>query len=241
MGQRASVWKRTVVIVAAAVAASGGLCFAMYPIIGIPLFPPGRVGVVLLWAPLVLPLLVGPPCIVPLERTRAKLATEARERREAQACLEEMVRRDPLTGLLNRRGFFEFPLCPTGDDLLLVIIDIDDFKTVNDGAGHSVGDRVLQTVATTLLAAAGDLGCAARLGGDEFALVLPALGESEPAGLHDQLSSFTVPLPDGSTIVVAASVGQAVISSGSSLDEALARADEGMYWNKRARKRARPA
>ncbi|HTW97639.1 MAG TPA: GGDEF domain-containing protein, partial [Acidimicrobiales bacterium] len=171
---RFSVWARTAAIVAAAAAVSGGLCLALYPLIGIATLPPGPVGRVLLWAPFVLPLLIGPACIVPLERTRAKLAAEAAERRSAQARLEEMARTDPLTGLLNRRGFFALSRSALGGDPILLTADVDDFKQVNDGWGHYCGDLVLRAVADRLVRAAGQSGCAARLGGDEFALLVPS-------------------------------------------------------------------
>ncbi len=86
---------------------------------------------------------------------------------------------DPLTGLPNRRGFYQYVerfLGLTrryGQPLSLVLIDLDEFKAVNDTWGHAVGDRVLQEVGDILAYMIGKEGLAARMGGDEFALVLP--------------------------------------------------------------------
>ncbi|HBM72974.1 MAG TPA: hypothetical protein DD436_10190, partial [Erythrobacter sp.] len=85
----------------------------------------------------------------------------------------ELARRDPLTGLANRRALIEQfeGFADSGASLRLMVIDIDRFKRINDRFGHDMGDRVLQTIATVLLShARGDI-CAARLGGEEFAML----------------------------------------------------------------------
>ena len=88
---------------------------------------------------------------------------------------------DPLTGLGNHRHFHERlqrrprPGAERGTRLALCLVDIDDFKRVNDRHGHPVGDRVLAQVATRLRQG----GEAFRLGGDEFALLLPGRTEDE--------------------------------------------------------------
>ena len=92
--------------------------------------------------------------------------------------LDELSRTDPLTGLDNRRtweahasGLLERHLAG-GTPATLVMVDIDGFKSVNDGRGHAVGDDVLRAVASVLEACVGPDERAARYGGDEFALVL---------------------------------------------------------------------
>jgi diguanylate cyclase (GGDEF)-like protein len=92
-----------------------------------------------------------------------------------------MAELDPLTGVANRRGF-DLALeraAATGDPYALILIDLDDFKRVNDEQGHPAGDAVLQSVAIAASAVARQGDCLARIGGDEFALVAPGAG---PAG-----------------------------------------------------------
>lgn len=92
----------------------------------------------------------------------------------------ELSLRDPLTGLANRRHFrtvLERELdrvTRSGEAALLLMLDIDHFKSVNDTYGHSAGDRVLQAIARTLAACVRPMDTLARYGGEEFAVVLPA-------------------------------------------------------------------
>jgi diguanylate cyclase (GGDEF)-like protein len=93
-----------------------------------------------------------------------------------------MAELDPLTGVANRRGF-DLALdraAATGDPYALILIDLDDFKRVNDEQGHPAGDAVLQSVAREAASVARQGDCLARIGGDEFALIAPAAG---PAGV----------------------------------------------------------
>jgi diguanylate cyclase (GGDEF)-like protein len=97
--------------------------------------------------------------------------------------LIQQVGRDPLTGLLNRRamiGRIDHELAhgrTFGHPLAVVLIDVDNFKTVNDALGHQAGDRVLLAVGSILNAACRGTDVAARYAGDEFVLVLPGLDE----------------------------------------------------------------
>ncbi|WP_344625931.1 GGDEF domain-containing protein, partial [Kitasatospora arboriphila] len=82
------------------------------------------------------------------------------------------ARRDPLTGLLTRDGFTaraERLIRSHPDRATVLLVDLDDFKTVNDTHGHAAGDAVLTATAHRLTAWCGPSGLAARLGGDEFA------------------------------------------------------------------------
>ena len=93
-----------------------------------------------------------------------------------------MAELDPLTGVANRRGF-DLALeraAATGDSYALILVDLDDFKRVNDEHGHPAGDAVLQSVAIAAAGVARQGDCLARIGGDEFALVAPGAG---PAGV----------------------------------------------------------
>jgi diguanylate cyclase (GGDEF)-like protein len=105
-----------------------------------------------------------------------------RQRRE----LAQLSRSDPLTGTLNRRGFAERFAAELADHvrhdgrpLGLIVIDLDDFKRVNDTRGHAAGDDLLCRVAETLGAALRPSDVLGRLGGDEFAVLLPEAGPGE--------------------------------------------------------------
>ena len=157
---------------------------------------------------------------------------DARERAE----LERRANHDPLTGLPNRTLFTERldrALADRVDDeLALLFLDLDDFKTVNDSLGHLVGDRLLGLVATRLRDCTGELGLAARHSGDEFAILLPGCGEVQAAELAQQvLDALARPvmLREGEVLVrgsIGIAISDATVRNGS---EMLARADMAMY------------
>jgi GGDEF domain-containing protein len=99
--------------------------------------------------------------------------------RKQQRELRSLADTDPLTGLVNHRGFHEAlarelgRAWREGAQLSLVSLDLDDFKAVNDNWGHPYGDEVLRAIAAKLIRSVrvGDI--AARIGGEEFALILP--------------------------------------------------------------------
>jgi diguanylate cyclase (GGDEF)-like protein len=101
-------------------------------------------------------------------------------RREAE--LDGLSRTDSLTGLANHRGFHqalarELERARRGDrQLALVILDVDNFKAVNDTHGHSRGDDVLRSIGRSLRVAVSGIGTAARIGGAQFALIVPDRG-----------------------------------------------------------------
>lgn len=89
--------------------------------------------------------------------------------------------RDALTGLLNRRVFFETGVAEVKRSqydtrsLAVIFLDLDDFKQLNDTKGHDVGDAALRATAKAMLGALPSGNCVARLGGDEFAIILPEI------------------------------------------------------------------
>jgi len=113
------------------------------------------------------------------------LVTKIRDR-EAQltslaARLEELSRRDPLTKLFNRRFLMErleteLARVRRGNDLAVLMIDLDKFKRVNDERGHHAGDRVLADIAEALSEATREVDVPGRYGGDEFVVLLPDTG-----------------------------------------------------------------
>ncbi len=162
------------------------------------------------------------------------------ERASAEARLRHMADHDALTGLLNRRRFEEelgrhiAHGRRYGMDGALLMLDLDDFKRVNDNFGHRRGDYVLISVAMTLLLRLRETDVVARFGGDEFAVLMPVGGVEEATELADVLTAAIaadVPTPGGP---LSASVGIALFGDLTTGDEMLSRADDAMYAQKRA-------
>ncbi|WP_434740335.1 GGDEF domain-containing protein [Micromonospora sp. SH-82] len=143
---------------------------------------------------------------------------------------------DPLTGLPNRRAFYRLAATlltdAEGKPLVAVVLDLDDFKQINDSYGHAVGDHVLISVAQRLAAFAGE-NLVARLGGDEFAglLASPTLDRRWIDHSARRLSEMmAAPIQLGTlTLRVTASVGLAPVTCPKQLAEALCQADAEMY------------
>ena len=149
---------------------------------------------------------------------------------------EHLAEHDPLTDLLNRRGLSrEFAEGATGAGRSLLLLDVDEFKQVNDTYGHDVGDALLLQVRDRLLAATGAAGVVVRLGGDEF-VVLTATQHAE--GIAQRLlRSLQEPCVVGGVVLrVGASVGLAETGDdpGALLPELLTHADVAMYNAKAA-------
>ncbi|MGK7863270.1 diguanylate cyclase domain-containing protein [Falsiroseomonas sp. E2-1-a4] len=143
---------------------------------------------------------------------------------------------DPLTGLLNRRGFtaaLEDQVVAGG---ALVFLDLDGLKPLNDHLGHEAGDAALRAMGARLRAAASQVDLAARLGGDEFCLWLHGASQLE-AECRIGTIGAPGPLPDwpeAGPAALRASLGIAMARSGEPVAELLARADAAMYAAKRA-------
>jgi diguanylate cyclase (GGDEF)-like protein len=159
-----------------------------------------------------------------------RLQRELRAERHAAA-------HDPLTGLLNRRGFYRI-----GSELIAghprppltgVLFDLDGFKQINDRLGHAVGDEVLILIAQRFAHYAGG-SPVARLGGDEFAGLLTSTGGA-PTGGDDPMATglvavLSAPIRIGRhRLTVRASVGLIPVSADLTLAEVLHRADRAMY------------
>lgn len=149
---------------------------------------------------------------------------------------------DPLSGLLNRRGFEAkaaamLEMCsPSSLPVSLVVADLDRFKALNDRHGHAAGDRVIAEFATRLRSAAGTRAIAGRLGGEEFAVLLPMADPAAARLLAEAVRTVFSAGPIAglpSNIRVTASFGIATRSGLESLAELSARADEALYHAKR--------
>lgn len=150
--------------------------------------------------------------------------------------------RDPLTGLTNRAGFDAAldAICAhagtDGGGFALVLCDVDRFKSVNDGHGHTAGDAVLRGVASVLTSSTRDTDVVCRFGGEEFAVILPAAADL--AGAHrtaERLRGAVEGLAGPAGICITASFGVAVWSPRCATPDALvAAADERLYAAKRS-------
>ncbi len=171
-------------------------------------------------------------------------ATLAIENARTREELRELSRRDELTGLYNRRGFNEVLTSAlnhgTRHDhcVAVVVIDLDDFKSVNDDHGHPCGDELLRQTATRLLDASRESDRVCRVGGDEFAFVLvrASAAEAEVVArrIERALGDAPFQLPSGD-VSQTASVGVATSNAGVVCDPAklLLEADRAMYLAKR--------
>jgi diguanylate cyclase (GGDEF)-like protein len=162
--------------------------------------------------------------------------------RQRNAELDAMSRTDALTGMPNRRHMQD-QLLATGSAMMrhgqqigILMVDVDHFKAVNDSVGHGGGDKVLRAVAQRVTACCRTEDVAGRWGGEEFLVVCPftdreavaALGERIRAKVADE----SVPLDDGLTLVVTVSVGAA--SGSGDIDTLVRRADTALYAAKDA-------
>jgi diguanylate cyclase (GGDEF)-like protein len=158
----------------------------------------------------------------------------------AQKRLEEEIQfrafHDPLTELANRALFLdrlEHALARRGGmtSTVVLFIDLDDFKSVNDGAGHASGDKLLALTGARLSSMIRPSDTAARLGGDEFALLLEDTGPEDARLVAERVAhSFQEPFVlEGQEVLVRASVGVAIASDGTNADHLLRDADLAMY------------
>ena len=161
-----------------------------------------------------------------------KLETQLdRTRREAAT--------DPLTNIANRRTFERTCrewLGPNRPGFVMAMIDVDDFKAINDRHGHALGDRVLATVAETLARSMRADDLVARLGGDEFAILAACLtlGQAEGrfAAIGRAVQNACQPLVEGGP-APSISIGVAECSAGDTLESLQQRADAALYEAKR--------
>jgi diguanylate cyclase (GGDEF)-like protein len=154
---------------------------------------------------------------------------------------------DGLTGLANRRSFLQ-TLAESSRQararrqrIGLLVIDVDDFKPINDLHGHAVGDVVLAAVGERLRYATREGDTVARTGGDEFAVILPNVGDRatlELVNARIRMAFFEPIEIGGRRLPVSVSVGSALFpDDGDDVHSVLAYADDAMYHAKRARSR----
>jgi diguanylate cyclase (GGDEF)-like protein len=161
------------------------------------------------------------------------------DRRQGEAKLAAAAMTDALTGLSNRRRFFERSqhevdrIKRSGSELWVLMIDLDHFKKINDTAGHAIGDRVLIAVAELLSQSVRKVDLVGRLGGEEFAILLTDTNKKGCARvaetIRENVESLRVP---GWTDIygpVTASIGCATHCGADTVDAAMQVADEALY------------
>ncbi len=209
--------------------------------LGLPMATPLQAALAVLWVALVL----GRCALLGLHgaRLRSRLGQRTRELAEATARLQHLASHDPLTGTLNRgaiQAVLESALTGSPRErsaTSVVLVDLDDFKSINDRFGHPVGDEVLRRfsdIVTSVLPPTGRFG---RYGGEEFLLVLrsdadPRVGHEVAERLRARLRGHpwheVVP-----GLAVSASMGVATALGDDTPHDLLVRADRGLYCAKR--------
>lgn len=152
-----------------------------------------------------------------------------------QDTLAHVATTDTLTGLPNRRAFMDrTSRLATCVDGVLVMLDIDHFKAVNDTHGHAAGDACLITAAQQIRKIIGSDDIVGRLGGEEFAIYLPGTRAQDASWVVDRLVEGFQTHHEGQTIRVTLSAGLTEMPVGAQLSRALVEADEALYAAKRA-------
>lgn len=186
-----------------------------------------------------------------LDHTRTALndaEAKLQQQKSRISRLEELATTDELTGLANRRGFmtyFQKELDKTNRGLnrggLLIMIDLDSFKSINDTYGHNAGDEALKLVSRHLIRAIRTMDVAARLGGDEFVLLL---SHADKQCAYERAQSLALKLNSlilhfqGHAIPVRASIGVKSYTLGDDMRAVLDSADRTMYRAKSQRQKS---
>ena len=171
-----------------------------------------------------------------VEKSTAQLRT-------ANAELVRLANIDVLTGLYNRRAFFEIASLAHAQtkrskrELTLIMLDIDNFKSINDHFGHPAGDEVLRQIGHQLAITARESDTAARYGGEEFVVLATDAGITEGVFLAERIRDAMKAIKvtgAGHVITPTASLGIACLRPGETFEQLCARADSALYLAKQA-------
>jgi diguanylate cyclase (GGDEF)-like protein len=225
---RRPLWQTLPVLMALSVASSVGMLFLLTELMGLG-YPPSfrRSLMVASIAPLLVSGPIGGMVILLLRQVE-----QARQR------AQQLAWEDDLTGLLNRRRFAELGERERrlahrhGTALSLVLLDVDNFKRINDRHGHGGGDAVLQTMGRVLRESSRSTDVVGRWGGEEFALLLP--GAAGPGALQvtervRETVAQQVIVSGGQALRWTVSVGVAHLQPDESFESLVRRADQAMY------------
>ena len=174
-----------------------------------------------------------------------ELQREVEERKQAQSALERLATIDTLTGLANRRYFLElaerafYQAQRYNRPLSVVMIDVDNFKQINDTFGHAAGDQVLAGISKRMQQVLRRSDILGRYGGDEFVVLLPETGQEGARRMTERLREAVarnvetignLDLPVSLSVGVSSSFGMTNIT----LDQLLQRADKALYTSKQS-------
>ncbi|MGU9980839.1 GGDEF domain-containing protein [Phreatobacter sp. HK31-P] len=174
-----------------------------------------------------------------IEQMNRDLEQAHRSLADAHAALAERARRDGMTGVLNREGFFQSlqgadPDHPAG---VLLIIDVDHFKSINDRFGHPAGDRALKLAGEAISSCTRGGDFVGRIGGEEFAVFLGGASAEEAAAvaerIREKVAAIRVDVDNGESIGMTVSIGGATGGPGQALAGLLKQADQRLYEAKR--------
>ena len=172
------------------------------------------------------------------------ISSDITELHQLKEQLHQQSVRDGLTGLYNRRFFFE--LCEKNLSLdmrhhlasVLIVLDVDQFKCINDRFGHPLGDSALVHLGRVMQSVLRSEDVLARIGGDEFAILLPNTTLLAAASLAErlrlQVMQSPLPLPDGDKLVITISAGLVENGEGELMESLYARADQMLYQAKQS-------
>jgi len=169
--------------------------------------------------------------------THVKLTRQTQALQEAQAKLKEQANRDPMTNMHNRRYFAEMSekivsiAKRTKEPLGFMMIDIDNFKNVNDTYGHNVGDEVIKLLANKLISRVRESDIAARFGGEEFAIMLPNANLKSTSEVAEtiRLEAEQIKYNDDLHFTISIGVSELNHEDIKSVTEALNNADKALY------------
>ena len=180
----------------------------------------------------------------------ATIGRDITERRRYQAELRDLAEHDPMTGATNRRRFehdldAQLARCRRYHEVgVLLSVDLDGLKSINDTYGHKAGDEALKAVVSAIGQRLRATDTVARVGGDEFAVLLPHTTEADgnlvASQLRDAISAQSIEVATGQ-LPISVSVGLAVVHDQSDADLVLAQADAALYRAKKQRNQRRPS
>lgn len=165
--------------------------------------------------------------------------------REHNIVLDNLSKSDVLTGIYNRRGFFDVAKQQVhnnrkdGKNTIVAYVDMNNLKIINDRYGHEEGDSSLKQIGKTLVALTGQKGIAGRIGGDEFSFIMEYdrddNGESVLQEIKDMFDSYNHSSPKPYNVTVSVGTHLILAEDSFSLEEALSMADEKLYEAKKYR------
>ena len=189
--------------------------------------------------PVLLPLVIAPLVLghlirlaATLTERSAELEEEVRRRQRVEAKLAILVTTDDLTQLANRRAFFARAAeiaNGSAETATVAVLDLDNFKRLNDTQGHAAGDDALRAGGALMRAHIDARGVVARLGGEEFGVILPGTAPEEAWAILDDLRTAFAELGGGISVSIGASEWVLPVES---IDTALGRADSALYLAK---------